>query len=96
MTATHALREAGYESLFVEMSSRSYVCPALAFGDTQEQARANARLIAAAPELLEALNLFTEFANLRREELGELSPEMESVAAKARVAIAKAQQGVKS
>jgi len=51
MTAVNALRESGDKSLFVEMSSVSMACPALALGDTPEQARANARLIASAPEL---------------------------------------------
>lgn len=40
---------------FVEMSSKSMECPCIALGDTKERAEANARLIAAAPELLEAL-----------------------------------------
>jgi hypothetical protein len=54
----------------------------------------DARLIAAAPELLEALRGYVAFAAMRRHELGELSPEMEVVDAVARAAIAKA--GVQS
>lgn len=40
---------------FVEMSSKSMECPCIALGDTKERAEANARLIAAAPELYDAL-----------------------------------------
>lgn len=64
MTAINALREAGYGretdygKLFVEMSSKGMKCPALALGDTREEAEANARIIEAAPDLLAALRLF--------------------------------------
>lgn len=51
------------------------------------------RLIEAAPDLLEALRAFTTFAAQRRAELGELSPEMEAVNARASAAIAKATGG---
>lgn len=59
-------------------------------GEKLEIQRANACLIAAAPELLEALRAFTSLAAQRRDELGELSPEMEAVDAQARAAILKA------
>ena len=54
------------------------------------EALANANLIAAAPELLEALEAFCAFAQMRRDELGELSLEMSKVEQAARAAIAKA------
>lgn len=44
-------------------------------------------------ELIAALQGFTAFAAQRRAELGELSPEMETVNARARAAIAKATGG---
>ena len=40
--------------LFI-ISSSNQTAPAIAFGNTKEEAEANARLIAAAPELLDAL-----------------------------------------
>jgi hypothetical protein len=40
---------------WVEVAATDQTAPALVFGDTQEQCEANARLIAAAPDLLEAL-----------------------------------------
>ena len=56
------------------------------------KAIANARLIAAAPELLEAAQDFDKFARLRELELGSISPEMHAAIEKARAAIAKATQ----
>lgn len=55
-----------------------------------EEAKANARLIAAAPELLEAAKEFEKFTKLRELELGTLSPEMQLVVEMTRAAIAKA------
>ena len=52
--AKRAMDEAGDRNHYVEMASSSSVPPAIAFGNTKEEAEANARLISAAPELLEA------------------------------------------
>lgn len=56
----------------------------------QMPASANARLIAAVPDLLEAANAFSELARERELELGCLSPEMARVVRQTRAAIAKA------
>lgn len=54
--ACRALKiDGGHEMLFVEISSKSMECPGIALGDTIARAVANARLIAVAPELLEAM-----------------------------------------
>lgn len=55
MVATRAMRESGYGH-FVECASSFRESPAIALGDTKERAEANARLIAAAPELLAILS----------------------------------------
>lgn len=55
-----------------------------------EEREAVARKFAAAEELLEALQMFIAFCNMRRIELGELSDEMENVFSVAQKAKAKA------
>ncbi len=57
-----------------------------------ELEKANVHLIAAAPAMLAALRAFSSFADLRRAELGELSPEMEAAATLARTVIAQAER----
>lgn len=42
-------------------------CPFEVFGETREEAEANARLIAAAPDLLECLKWATVFAEISRD-----------------------------
>ena len=59
-------------------------CPASAHGPSAEEAEANARLIAAAPELLEALERITRVASV------ELTGRRDDVLEQARAAIAKA------
>lgn len=62
------------------------ICVALSIGGTKSEA-SNARLIAAAPELLEALELVVEHWTKQFERGGHLAPEWRK---KARSAIAKA------
>ena len=61
---------------------------AIAYGDTEEEATANARLIAAAPELLSALEKIADYVFGMESELNICS----SVWMDARAAIAKATQ----
>lgn len=69
--------------------SSDYICQASkAAGESRE---ANARLIAAAPELLDAAHALDKLMKQREDELGCLSDEMAAVVAKARAAIAKVQ-----
>lgn len=56
-------------------------------------ADANARLIAAAPELLEVACALELLLRQREDELGCLSPEMEAIAVRNRAAIGKAKGG---
>jgi hypothetical protein len=68
MTATLAIRNSSVckSHPFFEVSAKCGRSPAIALGDTEEEARANARLIAAAPALLEALqNLLDHCDRLR-------------------------------
>lgn len=54
----------------IYIASKNNVAPALAFGDTKEEAEANAKLIAAAPDLLEALQIL---ASIPIEDFGKES-----------------------
>ncbi len=57
MNAINAVRDEPYcvGGSAIQIASESMEAPAIAFGDNKETAEANARLIAAAPELLDAL-----------------------------------------
>lgn len=54
------IKDPFYKGLYVHMASASKVCPAMAFGNTPTEAKANGMLIAAAPELLEALQIIRD------------------------------------
>jgi hypothetical protein len=87
MVAAGAIRRTeGYEVLLVELSSEYMECPGIALGDTRERAVANAYLIAAAPELLEALSETLAFCEANT--FG--GDDTAALIAKARAAIAKA------
>ena len=69
--------------------SEAEIAPANAYGDTREEMWANARLIAAAPDLLEACKqMLAALDQLHREGLREYHP----IADDTRAAIAKATQ----
>lgn len=53
MCAVRAIKEQGY-GYCVELASIGQETPGIALGDTQERAEANARLIAAAPDLFDS------------------------------------------
>lgn len=88
LVATKAMDVESY-GFYVCLSSHSKECPGIALGNTKEKAEANARLIAAAPELLEALILMVrthdEPAETSLQEMNELK-----WIEQARAAIAKA------
>lgn len=62
-------------------------CGEYIHGDNQEEREANARLIAAAPELFEALKVFLEY----NDQGGPLSFNTDAMWVKARTAVAKAE-----
>jgi hypothetical protein len=57
-TARYAIDKDGWARYCV-IAGPNYKSPALAFGDTQEEANANAVLIAAGPEMIELLEKLT-------------------------------------
>lgn len=65
------------------MTQSGHVITSWAYGDTPDEVRANARLIAAAPELLAALEHIAALVDLNK-------PEMQRAFDKAIAAIAKA------
>lgn len=83
MAAIWIMKDSGHRGHYVELASQSLECPGIALGDTKERAEANARLIAAAPDLLEALEQIATAT-----EATVCNPEW--VAMRARTAIAKA------
>ncbi len=88
MVATAAIRDAGYGA-FVEVVSINGKSVAVALGEDQQEALANANKIAAAPDLLEALRGLDEAycragAPLSREERHE--DRMRLIAARAAIA----------
>ena len=77
-----------FEGTQVKISGpEGWLCVALAYGDTNEEAQANARLIAAAPKLLETLKEL--YANWREyvdtpNDWEELNEQVESAIRKAK------------
>lgn len=68
------------------------ISPAIVFGGLGEETEANARLIAAAPELLEALKEVTDWLASQRDfELNNALPEEYAAVENARAVIAKAE-----
>lgn len=87
LVAIHALQD--FRVSAIQIAAIGKQAPALAFGDTREDAEANARLIAASPELLEACVAMLEEMSVWENHQG-----IHPAAVKARAAIAKA-TGVK-
>lgn len=91
MVAISEIENAGY-GFHDEVFSSTKETVAIALGDTQEKATCNARLIAAAPDLLEALKVMTaHYCNLVRSgDAGNWEPDAEQEVMTAKAAIAKA------
>lgn len=77
-------------SVYAQNAPRGQKLPTVCYASSRETAEANARLIAAAPELLEACNLALNVLVLLDEEVKRLKFNADKVPAKIRAAIFKA------